>query len=206
VLPILNFFGNHALDFENNDYANLQYYAISELRKLPIPDDILLMEHDSLQAQFPGGDISAITKIADWGSISFPGFPDERKFTEKNIVSIGPLGMRVVFTPEYIILPTSICERVEWYSPHNKEKVQAYRSFFYLIINHFGGDHALYVDDRIMNKYYNTHHTPASTALATFEQILISKYGSSKKSLFDFPHGNYTKYYIDTFSDIRNRD
>jgi len=202
VLPTLNFYANHALDFETTDYTALKNYAISELRKLPIPDDILLMEHNSLLLQFPSGDISPFTKIADWSPVSFPGTLIDRKILERNIVSIGPLGMRIVFTPEYIILPSTIHERVEWYSPHNKEQVQSWRTFYYSIITHFGGDHALYVDEKITNKHYDTHHQPANTALAAFEQTLISQYGSSKKTMFDYSHGKYPKYYIDTFMDI----
>jgi hypothetical protein len=205
MLPTLNFYANHALDFETTDFAELQYYAVSELRKIDIPEDILLMAYNSVQSQFPGNDISTITKIADWSPISFPGSPDERKYLEKRIVSIGPMGMRVVITPEHLILPSTIFEPVEWYSPNNKEQVQAWRSFFYLIITHFGGDHALYVDERLINNHYNTRHTPANTALTAFEQILISKYGSSNKTLFDYPHGNYPKYYIDNFTDITNQ-
>jgi hypothetical protein len=81
--PALNFYANHTLDFENNDYTELQYYAISELRKLAIPDDILLMERNSLLLQFPDGDLFAFTKIAEWCPISFPVFSDERKHPEK---------------------------------------------------------------------------------------------------------------------------
>jgi len=44
---------------------------------------------------------------------------------------------------------------------------------YYKIINHFSSDHALYVDERIVNKYYSTHHQPAS--LAVFKQTLITK-------------------------------
>jgi len=203
VLPTLNFYANHALDFETTEHAALEYYAITELRKLPIPDDILLMEYDSLLLQFPDGDISAITKIADWSPISFPGFSDKRKLTGKNIVALGPMAMRIVFTPEHLILPSTIYERVEWYSPNNKEKVQSWRSFFYSIIAHFGGNHAVYVDEKITNKHYDIHHTPTSTALAAFEQTLISQYGTSKKTMFDYSHGKYPKYYIDNFMDAK---
>jgi hypothetical protein len=160
------------------------------------------MERNSLLLQFPDGDISAFTKIAEWCPISFPAFSDERKHPEKNIVSLGPLGMRIVFTPSHIILPSTIYERVDWYSPNNKEQVQSWRSFFFSIITHFGGDHALYVDEQIINKHYNIYHKPANTALAAFEQTLISHYGTSNKTLFNYPHGEYPEYYIDTFSDI----
>ena len=115
------------------------------------------------------------------------------------------MGMRIVFTPEHIILPCTIYERVEWYSPRNKEQVQTWRLFFHSIITHFGGDHALYVDERIINKHYNANYTPASTALAAFEQSLISQYNTSKKTMFDYPHGKYPKYYIDTFTDIKQK-
>jgi hypothetical protein len=111
--------------------------------------------------------------------------------------------MRIVFTPGHIILPSIIYECVDWYSPHNKEQVQSWRSFYYSIITHFGGDHALYVDEQTINKHYNTHHKPASTTLAAFEQTLISQYSTSNKSLFDYTHGEYPEYYIDTFTDIK---
>jgi hypothetical protein len=112
--------------------------------------------------------------------------------------------MRIVFTPGHIILPSTIYERVEWYSPRNKEQVQSWRSFFYSIITHFGGDHALYIDEQIINKHYDIYHKPASTALAAFEQTLISQYGTSTKTLFDYPHSEYPKYYIDTFMDSKS--
>jgi hypothetical protein len=67
--PALNFYANHALDFDNTEYAELQYYTISELRKLVIPDDIILMEHNSLLFIFPDGDMSAFTKISEFSRI-----------------------------------------------------------------------------------------------------------------------------------------
>jgi hypothetical protein len=112
--------------------------------------------------------------------------------------------MRIVFTPGHIILPSTIYERVEWYSPNNKEQVQSWRSFFHSIITHFGGDHALYVDEQIINKHFDIYHKPASTALAAFEQTLVSQYGTSTITLFDYPHGKYPKYYIDNFTDIKS--
>jgi hypothetical protein len=64
-----------------------------------------------------------------------------------------------------------------------------------MLINQFGGDHALYVDDKKDYKFY-------STDLVSFEQALISRYGQSKKGLFDYAHGKFPKYYIDNFNDI----
>jgi hypothetical protein len=113
--------------------------------------------------------------------------------------------MRIVFRPEYIILPSTATERVDWYSPYNRERVQIWRSYYYSIINHFGGDHSLYVDERVMRKYYNDFHEPAHTALTAFEQTLTTKYGPQKKSLFDYNHGKFPKYYMDTFADIKQK-
>jgi len=205
VLPTLNFYANHALDFETTEHVALEYYIITELRKIPIPDDIFLMEYDTLRLQFPGVDISHFTNIAEWSPVSFPGLPNAHKILDKNILSIGPMGIRIVFNPEHIILPSTIYERVEWYSPHNKEKVQSWRIYFYSIITHFGGDHAIYADERIIDKHYDIHHIPANTALAAFEQALIAHYGTSKKTMFDYSHGKYPKYYIDTFTDIKQK-
>ena len=114
MLPTLNFYANHTLDFENTEHAALENYAITELRKLPIPDDIMLMEYDNLRLLFPISDMSPFTKIDNWSYVSFSGLPVNRKIPYKNIISIGPMGMRIVFTSAYIILPSTIYERVEW--------------------------------------------------------------------------------------------
>ena len=44
-LSPLNFYDNYNLNFYDNDINVLEYYAISELWKIAIPDEILLMEH-----------------------------------------------------------------------------------------------------------------------------------------------------------------
>jgi hypothetical protein len=108
----------------------------------------------------------------------------------------------MVFTPHHIILPSIIYRRIDWYSPANKEQVKIIRSYYKTVIRHFGGDHALYVDERIRKKYGFPSPANGKPALNTFEQTLITKYGISKKSLFDYTHGKYPKYYIDTFNDI----
>ena len=194
----LNFYGNHSLNFEDNDINDLEYYVISELCKIAIPDEIIKMEYDALLLLFPQGDLSRVFEIENWGPISY-NIPRVYKIPKVNVVSIGPMAMRIVFTHNHIILPSSIYDPVEWYSPANKEKVQAWRSYFYAIITHFGGDHALYVDDRKSDKYYNTKIKPDEYALEIFEQSLISRYGTTKKSLFDYPQGKFPKYYIDNF-------
>jgi hypothetical protein len=122
MLPILNFYGNHNLDFASNSYDALKYHCISELRKLDIPDEILLMEYDTVSVQFI--DKSALTSIENCSSLSFPDIPVILGFSmKKHIVAIGPMGMRVVFTPHHILLPSIICYRVDWYSSTNKGKV-----------------------------------------------------------------------------------
>jgi hypothetical protein len=200
MLPILNFFGNHTLDFEKHDYEQLKYYAISELRKLPVPEEILRMQYSSLMERFPANALSAFIDITEWSPVSFPRLSGDPSYLKKNIVSFGPMGMRIVFTPEYIILPSSIYQRIEWYSPNNKDKVQIWRSFYSSIVTHFGGDHALYVDERVVNKHYNTRQP-----LTAFEQTLKTTYGAPRKTLFEYRHGEYPKYYVDEFKrKIRN--
>jgi hypothetical protein len=199
MLPILNFFGNHTLDFANTNYDDLKYYTISELRKLDTPGDLLLIEYDALNVQLKGKDKSIITSIDNWAPLAFPDIPDIPGFSMKNhIVAIGPMAMRIVFTTKHILLPSFICERVDWYSPVNKEKVKAIRPYYHALINLFGGDHALYVDENIIDKYY-----PSNSSLASFEQTLVARYGKSRKTLFDYSKGKYPKYYIDTFTDVK---
>jgi hypothetical protein len=199
TLPTLNFYANHTLDFVNTDIDQLKYQTIFELRKIPIPDEVLQIAHISLLSQFPDGDLSKFESIENWCPLEYPYIPSIQKVVKIHIVAIGQMGMRIVFTPQHIILPSIIYERIAWYSPSNKEKVQAIRSYYCTIINHFGGDHALYVDTRIHNKYPFPPSSSGSLTLSAFEQALIERYGTTKKTLFDYPHGKYPKYYIDKF-------
>ena len=202
MLPVLEFYANHTLDFENTDINTLEYHAITELRKIPIPDDILIILLDSLRSQFPGGDLSVFAGIENWSPMSMPEI--KGKIIQKtNIAAIGAMGMRLVIRPQYIILPPLIYERIDWYSPQNKEKVKTIRSYYHAIISLFGGDHAIYVDEKIGNKYFPSTDNFDKSALSTFEQTLITRYGITKKSLFDYAHGKYPKYYIDHFTDIK---
>jgi hypothetical protein len=116
MLPILNFYSNHNLNFKNNNINTLEYYAISELRKIDIPNEILLMVYDDLRIQLPGIDISKIIKINNWQPISIPDI------SKKYISTIGPMGLRVIFSSSYIYLPQILYERADWYSPLNREK------------------------------------------------------------------------------------
>jgi hypothetical protein len=120
-----------------------------------------------------------------------------------HITAIGTMGIRLVIRPQYIDLPALIYERVDWYSPQNKEKVQTIRRYYQAITSLFGGDHAVYADERITNKYFQFPNIYDTTALGRFEQTLITRYGTTKKTLFDYAHGKYPKYYIDHFTDIK---
>ena len=207
MLPTLNFYGNHTLDFENSEINDLEKYAILELRKLPIPEAVLQIVYNSLEKQFQGAALSKLSDIEDWCPVSFPGNPDfYDKYPKKNILTFGPMGMRIVITPQHIILPSIIYERIDWYSPQNKEKVEAIRQYYNTVINHFGGDHALYVDEGITKKYDYSEHKPKESTLGEFEQWLIARYGTNKKTLLDYAHGEYPKYYIDHFPDLKPED
>ena len=196
----LNFYGNHSLNFENNDIDELEYFTITELRKIAIPEKILQMEYNALLLMSLRHDCSRAFKIDNWYPISIND-SEVRKFPKDNVVTFGPMAMRIVINPTHITLPSSLYEPVEWYSPENKEKVQAWRSYYKTIITHFGGDHVLYVDERKTDKYFHTKVKPNEYALEAFEQTLISKYGKTKKSLFDYPQGKFPKYYIDYFGE-----
>jgi len=204
MLPTLNFFGNHALDFENSNMDDLKYRTISKLRKIPTPATIQQIVYTSLRSQFPGDNLSKFTDMENWSPVSFPGISSSlQKNIDEHIVAFGPLAMRIVFTAHHIILPSIIYQRIDWYSPTNREKIQAIRFYYHQIINHFGGDHALYVDEHITDKYNFPLQISNGSALNVFEQSLIEHYGKTEKTLFDYTHGKYPKYYIDTFNDIK---
>ena len=202
MLPLLNFYGNHDIDFVKNDSDFLKFNIVSLMRQIPIHDVILQMAHASLLSQFPGQDLSKFYSIGEWSPIAFPAIASIRNFHTRNISLIGPLAMNILFTPNHIFFPSFIRGRTDWYSPLNREKVQAHRSYFYTVINQFGGNHALYVDERIEKKFNYPSSKSNDSALADFEQALIARYGTNKKTIFDFPHGKYPKYYIDYFTDI----
>ena len=198
-MPVLNFFGNHTLDFKNSDFDELQNYVISQLGNIDIPKDILLMELDSLRLHFSGADLSKFVDIENWCPFSFPDPIGEHNLPHRNIALIGKMGMNLVFTPKHIRLPGGNYQPLEWYSPHNKEKVQAWRDFYYKIISQFGGDHALYVDDQKTSTYYDPME---DASLHKFEQALEERYGPPE-SMISLSHGEYLEYYIDTFADLK---
>jgi hypothetical protein len=197
--PALKFYGNHNLNFEDNDIDTVEYYAITELRKIPIPNEILLAVYDSLVRLFKHGNISKFTEIENWCPVSFPP-QGVRNFPKQNVVTFGPLGMHLVITPHHIKLPTVLYELADWYTPLNKETVQILRTYYQSVITLFGGDHALYVNEPIFDKYYTYKKQINGSALTAFEQTLKDRYGPNKKPLFSYTPGKYPKYYIDTFT------
>jgi hypothetical protein len=65
--PTLNFYGNHSIDFENENPDALKYNIISELRKIPIPNEIFLAAYNSLIKQFGNDqDLSTFWKFDTW--------------------------------------------------------------------------------------------------------------------------------------------
>jgi hypothetical protein len=163
------------------------------------------MEYDYLRLKFQGEALSKFANIENWYPVSFLGVPGICKIPKIHIVSIGPMGMRLVITPDHIILPSTILGPADWYSPENKEKVMAWRNYYYAIIKLFYGDHALYVEERTADNHYRIVHKPKGASLGIFEDYLVSRYGTPEKSMFDYPQGKFPKYYIDIFSDIKRQ-
>jgi hypothetical protein len=195
--PILQFYGNHSIDFGYDDINTHENYAISALRQIPIPDEILLAEYDALMKYMRGCDISKLVEIDNWVPVKFPPRPGVMSFQKENIVTFGPMGMHLVITPQHIKLPGILYEKAEWYSPLNKETVQILRTYYHTIINQFGGDHALYVNERIVDKYYNDEDLMDSSTLAAFKQNLLDRYGPIKKPMHGFTPSKLPKYYLD---------
>jgi hypothetical protein len=203
--PTLTFYGNHSIDFENDNPDALKYYVISELRKIPIPDEIFLEAHNSLIKQFGSDqDLSTFWEFDTWYPVSFPILPQLDDVIKKNIALFGPMGLNTVFTPHHIMLPAVVYEPLAWYCPQNRELVQTIRSYYHAIINHFGGDHALYVNERIADKYYSNNQLVNGSALTAFEQTLVSRYGPVKKPMYSFTPQKLPKYYLDPVTDTRD--
>jgi hypothetical protein len=124
---------------------------------------------------------------------------------DKRVVTFGPMAMRVIFTPYYIRLPSVLYEPDEWYSAKYKKDVNAIRNYYKAVIACFGGSYGLYMTERTSDKFYQTEIPFFGNSEDTLEQQLISHFGTSKKTLFDYQNGKYPKYYIDKFGDIGNK-
>jgi len=195
MLRILAFYANHKLDCTESTINLLTRDVLSKMNQLPIPDEALATAHTSLVSSSPNSDLSRILEIKRWCLLRFPGSNPE--VCEDRIVSIGPLAMRLVITPDHIMLPSILYYEADWYSPKNKDVVQSIRSYYREMIKMFSGDHALYVKENIADNHFEAHFS-----LHDFEQYLMTRYGAINTKLFAFGDGKYPKYYIDTFDDI----
>ena len=172
-----------------------------KINEIPIPDEIYLFHYDALYNQFKTRDLGTFYKIDKWCQMIVPDLP-EGADKYPSISLLGPMGMFLFFHPEYIELPPVICDRVDFYSPYNAELVHITRTYYHAIITLFGGDHALYVEDRKFQRNYKTLPNPFDT-LPSVEQYFIKRYGLNKKPLTKYSHGKYPKYYIDDFEDLQ---
>jgi len=194
----LEFYGNHNIDFANNDFKTLVNLTIPKLREIPIPDEIYIILNEAFRLMFPGQPFGEMFLLDTW--VLFD--PINMPYFDKRVVTFGPMGMRIIFTPHYIRLPSILYEPVEWYSANYKKDVNAIRNYYKTVIDHFGGSYALYITERTSNKFYQKEMPFFGNSEDALEQQLISHYGRSKKTLFDFKNGKYPKFYIDRFADI----
>ncbi|MCL2186943.1 MAG: hypothetical protein FWB86_14000 [Treponema sp.] len=202
------FFGDHKLDFKNTNIDDLEYYAISELNKIPVPAKIIDILEDHLIENHLGEGLSRLLSIDKWFSVTFPSIPDTPDYlsillnTKDHVNTVGPLCMHIYITPEHIELPVIFYLPYAWYSQENIEKIKVIRSYYNSIIKRFGGTHALYTFEHYWQKYYDYDNFVNGSVLLGFEETLKTKFGEKKKSLFSCKQGKFPKYYIDTFSDI----
>jgi len=62
---------------------------------------------------------------------------------------------------------------------------------------------SLYATERLWQKYFVVNDSLGDSTLFSFKEILKSRYGTNKKSIYNFPHGKYPHYYMDTFNDLK---
>jgi addiction module HigA family antidote len=202
MLSEMMFFGDHKIDFTNNDIESVEYNTIIELQKIPIPAVVLDILEDSLISNFLGNSLSKLVSINKWCPISFPQIFGIRDFHKDCVNAVGPMCMHIIITSHHIQLPAIIYAKNDFYSPDNLENIQSIRSYYHSIIIHFGGTHALYTFERLWQKYYPVDNYKNGSALLGFEENLIAKYGITKKSLFKYSSDKFPRYYIDTFQDL----
>jgi len=188
----IEFYGNHDIDFADKDFETLVNMTIPKLRKIPIPDELYIIENERARLSFPGLVFGEMYYLDTW-------YPVNKDFFDKRVVVFGPMAMRIIFTPHYIRLPSIIFEPVDWYSAENKKDVNAIRLYYKTVIEHFGGYYSLYITERTSDRFHRPGLPFFGASQLTLEQQLINHYGTSKKTLFDYKNGKYPKYYIDRF-------
>jgi len=203
MLSEMMFFSDHKIDFENKNIDAVEHYAITELRKIPVPDKVLDILEDKLISNYLGKPLTRLLSIEKWSPFSFPQIQGVRDFPKDCVNTVGPMCMHIIITPHHIKLPEIIYDRAEWFSPDNIEKIQSIRTYYHSIINHFGGTHALYTFERSWQKYYNNENLINGSALLGFEEALKLKYGVIKKPLHKYTCDKFPRYYIDTFDDLK---
>ena len=109
--------------------------------------------------------------------------------------------LHLVFTPHVIFLPPVLYEHIDWYSPENREFVNIIRSYYFSVVKLFGGDHVLYADERLWEKYYPDSGTMNGSALTEFEMTLQVYNGKCKKPFYAYKSGKYPRYYVDRFEE-----
>ena len=194
----VEFYGNHNIDFANNDFETLVNMTIPKLQEITIPDELYIIENEKARLRFPGRAFGAMFYIDTWLLFRHSDLP----LLDIRVVPFGPMAMRVIFTPHYIRLPEVLYEPDEWYSAENKKDINAIRNYYKAVIAHFGGSYALYITERTSDKFYQKEMPFFGNSEDALEQQLISHYGKSKKTLFDYQNGKYPKYYIDRFENI----
>jgi hypothetical protein len=75
--------------------------------------------------------------------------------------------------------------------PQKQQTVMIWRKYFYTVITHFGGEKTVYITDKQVDKYYHIKNIAPEKTLALLVDTLISQYGLSKNSVFDFSNGKY---------------
>ena len=201
----LNFYSNHNIDFKRHSLLDIRFHGISALRKIPFPDSLVTVTVESYPNVFSTHTSVESTLGQEWGPVDVPGVtPHNVRNLNPRIIAFGPMVMRIILVPNHIILPSILYDREGFYSPQNKMKVHEIRKYYYRIISLYGGDRAIYVDDRVVNKFNFPADDFKSSVFKNFENELVERYGENRKHIYSYAQGKFPRYYIDTFDDLKD--
>jgi len=62
----LEFYGNHNIDFANNDFETLVNLTIPKLQEIPIPDEIYIILNEAFRLMFPGQPFGEMFLLDIW--------------------------------------------------------------------------------------------------------------------------------------------